>query len=75
MTEGSKSQGPDVYEQIMTRSGIRAVQAEHFTDDCPKNVFLTSGSITMPCVRACEGLNEMACEAKLPGQVWLRPRQ
>ena len=40
MTEGSKSQGPDVYEQIMTRSGIRAVQAEHVTDDASKMIFL-----------------------------------
>ena len=53
MTEGSKSQGPDVYEQIMTRSGIRAVQGEYVTDDGSKNVFsYQSDSITVPCVCA-----------------------
>jgi len=62
MTEGSKSQGPDVYEQIMTRSGIRAVQTEHVTDDGSKNDFLTS----LTALLACDRVKEMECEAKLP---------
>lgn len=57
MTEGSKSQGPDVYEQIMTRSGIRAVQAEHVTDDGSENDFLTSLAALpcLVCVQRSEG--------------------
>ena len=60
MTEGSKSQGPDVYEQIMTRSGIRAVQGEYVTDDGSKNVFLSSLT-ALQCLACVRGVKEMAC--------------